>query len=83
MKAIINIDEISKRGERNEHKQQGFFIQIRCGRDGKEFRFYKFRTMCVDAEDKLQELLELNEVEGPAFKIKEDPRMVVMGMNVE
>jgi len=55
------------------------FSQIRCGRDGKEFVFYKFRSMCVNAEEKLAELLDKNEMEGPAFKIKEDPRITRVG----
>ena len=55
------------------------FTQIRCGRDGKPFKFYKFRSMCVDAEDKLAGLLENNEMDGPAFKIKDDPRITKIG----
>ena len=55
------------------------FSQARCGRDGKEFEFYKFRSMCVNAEEKLKELLDQNEMEGPAFKIKEDPRITRVG----
>ena len=55
------------------------FTQIRCGRDGKPFKFYKFRSMCVDAEDKLAALLENNEMDGPAFKIKDDPRITKIG----
>lgn len=55
------------------------FTQIRCGKDGREFRFYKFRTMCVDAEKKLDELLKRNEMQGPAFKIREDPRITRVG----
>ncbi len=55
------------------------FTQTRCGRDGKEFKFYKFRSMCVNAEDKLEDLLEDNEMEGPAFKIKDDPRITRVG----
>lgn len=55
------------------------FSQTRCGRDGKEFKFYKFRSMCVNAEEKLKELLEQNEMEGPAFKIKDDPRITKVG----
>ena len=45
------------------------FRQIRCGKDGRMFHFYKFRSMCVDAEKKLDGLLDQNEMEGPAFKI--------------
>ena len=55
------------------------FSQIRCGRDGKPFKFYKFRSMCVDAEDRLEALLKDNEMEGPAFKIRDDPRITRVG----
>ena len=55
------------------------FVQTRVGKNGKEFRFYKFRSMCPNAEDKLEELLDQNEMEGPAFKIKEDPRITRFG----
>lgn len=55
------------------------FSQTRVGRDGKEFKFYKFRSMCPDAEKKLDSLLKYNEMEGPAFKIKEDPRITRFG----
>ncbi|MBO5953555.1 MAG: sugar transferase [Oscillospiraceae bacterium] len=55
------------------------FAQDRVGRDGKVFRFYKFRSMIPNAEAKLEELLDQNEMEGPAFKIKEDPRITKVG----
>lgn len=55
------------------------FSQTRVGRDGKEFRFYKFRSMIPNAEEKLKELLDQNEMEGPAFKIKDDPRITRVG----
>jgi lipopolysaccharide/colanic/teichoic acid biosynthesis glycosyltransferase len=55
------------------------FAQDRVGRDGKVFRFYKFRSMIPNAEAKLGELLEKNEMEGPAFKMKEDPRITRVG----
>lgn len=55
------------------------FAQERCGKDGKRFRFYKFRTMCADAEKKLDKLLQFNEMEGPAFKMKNDPRITRVG----
>lgn len=56
-----------------------FFVQDRVGRDGKIFRFYKFRSMVPDAEAKLDELLDQNEMEGPAFKMKNDPRITRVG----
>lgn len=55
------------------------FKQLRCGRDGKPFMMYKFRSMYVDAEDRLNELLKDNEMDGPAFKIKDDPRITYVG----
>lgn len=55
------------------------FSQVRCGRDGKPFRFYKFRSMCVNAEAQLAALLKDNEMDGPAFKIKKDPRITRVG----
>ena len=63
----------------DDPKGSPVFSQLRCGRNGKEFKFYKFRSMCVDAEDKLEELLKHNEMDGPAFKIKEDPRITRIG----
>lgn len=55
------------------------FSQIRVGKNGKLFKVYKFRSMCVDAEAKLKDLLSKNEMEGPAFKIKDDPRITKVG----
>lgn len=55
------------------------FKQTRVGRDGKEFCLYKFRSMCVDAEARLAALLEKNEMDGPVFKIAEDPRITRVG----
>ena len=56
-----------------------FFRQMRSGRGGKPFLIYKFRTMRVDAEERKQELLALNEQDGPAFKIRNDPRVTALG----
>ena len=56
------------------------FTQTRVGRDGKCFRFYKFRTMVPNAEEKLKELLKYNEMKGgPAFKMAHDPRITRIG----
>lgn len=56
-----------------------FFIQVRVGKKGKQFKMYKFRSMCVGAEEKLIELLEFNEIKGAMFKMKKDPRVTVIG----
>lgn len=55
------------------------FSQTRVGRDGKEFTFYKFRSMKPQAELELIKLLPYNEMKGPAFKIKNDPRITKVG----
>ena len=55
------------------------FRQRRVGRDGKLFWLYKFRTMCPDAEEQLNELLSQNQMDGPVFKIKGDPRITRVG----
>lgn len=63
----------------DDPKGSPIFSQTRCGRNGKPFKFYKFRSMCVDAEAKLDALLQQNEMDGPAFKIKDDPRITRVG----
>lgn len=55
------------------------FHQVRVGRDGKEFRVVKFRTMVVDAERLKGALLEDNEFDGVLFKIRNDPRITRVG----
>jgi exopolysaccharide biosynthesis polyprenyl glycosylphosphotransferase len=56
-----------------------FFRQVRVGRDGKTFTLLKLRTMVVDAEQRKAELMDLNEVDGPLFKITNDPRITRVG----
>ncbi len=56
-----------------------FFVQPRAGKDMKPFKMYKFRSMYVNADAKLQELLKENEQTGHAFKIKNDPRITKVG----
>lgn len=55
------------------------FKQIRVGRNGRTFGCYKFRSMRTDAEKLLAELQHLNERNGPAFKISNDPRVTRLG----
>lgn len=55
------------------------FKQIRVGLNGRRFTLYKFRSMVEDADSKKQELLNLNEMDGPVFKIKDDPRLTRIG----
>lgn len=62
-----------------ENKGTVFFTQTRVGKNGEKFKMYKFRSMCLDAENKLTDLLKYNEVEGAMFKIKEDPRVTKIG----
>jgi lipopolysaccharide/colanic/teichoic acid biosynthesis glycosyltransferase len=54
-------------------------VQRRLGLNGRPFRFYKFRSMRLDAENRRLELQGLNEVEGPVFKIRNDPRVTRVG----
>lgn len=56
-----------------------FFSQDRVGKNGEVFKMYKFRSMCIDAEERLALLLEHNEVEGAMFKMKDDPRVTKIG----
>ena len=53
-----------------------FYKQIRSGQDGRKFPLYKFRTMVIGAEEQQYTLIELNEADGPAFKMKRDPRII-------
>nr|MDA3918821.1 exopolysaccharide biosynthesis polyprenyl glycosylphosphotransferase [Deltaproteobacteria bacterium] len=52
------------------------YKQDRLGQNGRHFMLYKFRTMYEDADERLKELEEMNEADGPAFKIKDDPRII-------
>lgn len=56
-----------------------FFKQVRVGKDETEFQMYKFRSMVTDAEERLKDLLVLNEVSGAMFKMKNDPRITRIG----
>ncbi|SCG19421.1 Undecaprenyl-phosphate galactose phosphotransferase, WbaP/exopolysaccharide biosynthesis polyprenyl glycosylphosphotransferase [Micromonospora echinofusca] len=56
-----------------------FFRQPRVGHEGRTFRVWKFRTMYVDAEDRLASLVDRNETDGMLFKMKQDPRVFPVG----
>ncbi|MCX7859957.1 MAG: exopolysaccharide biosynthesis polyprenyl glycosylphosphotransferase [Chloroflexus sp.] len=55
------------------------FKQVRVGKDGEHFYCYKFRSMYIDAEQRLHELQAKNEADGPVFKIRRDPRVTRVG----
>jgi exopolysaccharide biosynthesis polyprenyl glycosylphosphotransferase len=55
------------------------YSQVRCGLNGRRFRLYKFRSMFKDAEQRRAEMEHLNERDGPAFKISNDPRTTPLG----
>lgn len=56
-----------------------FYRQIRVGRHGKEFYMYKFRTMYANADKMIDQLVKQNEMDGPVFKMKNDPRITRVG----
>ncbi|MDO4960861.1 MAG: sugar transferase [Eubacteriales bacterium] len=56
-----------------------FYGQTRVGRRGKTFKMYKFRTMVPNADKLKRELMDKNEMDGPVFKIKDDPRITKIG----
>jgi exopolysaccharide biosynthesis polyprenyl glycosylphosphotransferase len=56
-----------------------FFRQVRCGLNGRHFTLRKFRTMESGAEDRLAEISHLNEMTGPVFKARRDPRLTAAG----
>lgn len=64
---------------RTTSKGSIFFKQQRCSLYGRKFLLYKFRTMVEDAETRLKDLLVYNEMDGPVFKMKDDPRITKVG----
>ncbi len=56
-----------------------FYKQIRVGRHGREFYMYKFRTMKAGSDKIIDTLAESNEMDGPVFKMKDDPRITRVG----
>ncbi|MEV7398706.1 exopolysaccharide biosynthesis polyprenyl glycosylphosphotransferase [Aeromicrobium sp. NPDC092404] len=66
-------------GVRFGSRGPAIFRQVRTGRDGEPFVIYKFRTMVVDAETRLDALRDRNEGAGPLFKLRHDPRITRFG----
>jgi len=64
---------------RLESKGSSIFAQERVGKDGKKFKMYKFRSMVANAEELKAKLCDKNEMCGPMFKMKEDPRVTKVG----
>ena len=64
---------------RAEGRGPVIFSQVRLTKDAKPFKMFKFRSMCVDAEAKKKELQDQNEMQGPVFKIADDPRITKVG----
>ena len=62
-----------------DSKGSAIFSQKRVGKGGKEFKMYKFRSMVVNAEELKEKLLHQNEMSGPMFKMKDDPRITKIG----
>ena len=62
-----------------ESKGEVIFKQKRVGLNGKEFYMYKFRSMVINAEELKEQLESQNEMSGPMFKIKDDPRITKVG----
>jgi len=60
-------------------REQPIYRQERVGLGGRRFRMFKLRTMVGDADQRLDEVRHLNEVDGPVFKIRRDPRLHPLG----
>jgi exopolysaccharide biosynthesis polyprenyl glycosylphosphotransferase len=56
-----------------------FYTQMRCGHNGQPFKIYKFRSMVADAEKILPEIMDFNRLKEPVFKLKDDPRVTLIG----
>ena len=64
---------------KNEDHGPIFYKQVRVGKNGKKFKMYKFLSMFINADKMLDKLKEQNDVDGPMFKMKDDPRVTKIG----
>jgi exopolysaccharide biosynthesis polyprenyl glycosylphosphotransferase len=64
---------------RVDSRGPALFKQLRAGRRGVPFRFLKFRTMCEDAEERIAEVVSLDELKEPMYKLRRDPRVTRVG----
>jgi exopolysaccharide biosynthesis polyprenyl glycosylphosphotransferase len=64
---------------RLDSRGAALFTQLRAGRHGKPFRFIKFRTMCQDAEERISEVLSVDDLKEPMYKLRSDPRVTRVG----
>lgn len=62
-----------------EDKGNPFFSQVRLTKNGKPFKMYKLRSMCMDAEERFAEVQKENQTDGLAFKSDDDPRVTKIG----
>ena len=60
-------------------EEPAIFVQKRVGKNGRIFNFYKFRSMCIDAEKRKKELMAQNQMQGGMFKMDNDPRITPIG----
>lgn len=77
--ALLPVFAVIAMAVKLDSRGPAFFVQERIGLGRKRFRMVKFRTMFVDAEERLKELEEHNEVQGAAFKMRNDPRVTRVG----
>jgi lipopolysaccharide/colanic/teichoic acid biosynthesis glycosyltransferase len=64
---------------RLDSRGPALFTQLRAGRDGRHFRILKFRTMCEDAEQRISEVISVNDLSEPMYKLRSDPRVTRVG----
>ena len=64
---------------RLDSRGPALFKQLRAGRHGEPFRFVKFRTMCQDAEERISEVVSVDELKEPMYKLRRDPRVTRVG----